>query len=478
MNLPYDKTSKWSILNYSKKLLGKTLDGKTSAAISEMDNELDELRTDLAGMDIPDNVVNDLDRMASEAAEANQQLDNTRENVRAFGEEAPQGIFHASTAVTQFGSAVMSASMLVNSWQSMMSTFSDSSATGLEKLGAVLSVVTATMTTFTAIQALATTLSKADAIAKMGQAAGQAAANLMAKIGIGVKSAETGVVVANTAAWYANPVMWIALIIVAVIAAVVALIAAIASLTEWLIKGDKIETENCDTLIENAEKTKELAAANEELSDSMDDLIEEYKEMNEEGENTSAILQQIQDNMPELIDSYKELAKVLGNPELTAGIAELERLANVAALTGDYSAFEKKKEEVDNQVAIETAKAAESGAIAANTVLAAKMQETQGKVSGKKYTLDVGGADGDAVNAVGGQTAPLARVVFVIGKLVAVEARKAVARGEPDHAGLICKLRGCRKAALFHGDRRAPPPREGLVLQRTIHNTNGKEVQE
>ena len=375
--------------------LGKTLDGKTSAAISEMDNELDELRTDLVGMDIPDNVVNDLDRMASEAAEANQQLDNTRENVRAFGEEAPQGIFHASTAVTQFGSAVMSAQMLVTSWQSAMDIFNDSSSTGFEKLGAVLSIVTATMATFNAIQALSTTLSKADAIAKMGQAAGQAAANLMAKIGIGVKSAETGVVVANTAAWYANPVMWIALIIVAVIAAVVALIAAIASLTEWLIKGDKIETENCDTLIENAEKTKELAEANEELSDSMDDLIEEYKEMNEEGENTSAILQQIQDNMPELINSYKELAKVLGNPELTAGIAELERLANIAALTGDYSAFEKKKEEVDNQVAIETAKAAESGAIAANTVLAAKMQETQGKVSGKKYTLDVGGADGN-----------------------------------------------------------------------------------
>lgn len=375
--------------------LGKTLDGKTSAAISEMDNELDELRTDLAGMDIPDNVVNDLDRMASEAAEANQQLDNTRENVRAFGEEAPQGIFHASTAVTQFGSAVMSAQMLVTSWQSAMDIFNDSSSTGFEKLGAVLSIVTATMTTFNAIQALSTTLSKADAIAKMGQAAGQAAANLMAKIGIGVKTAETGVVVANTAAWYANPVMWIALIIVAVIAAVVALIAAIASLTEWLIKGDKIETENCDTLIENAEKTKELAEANEELSDSMDDLIEEYKEMNEEGENTSAILQQIQDNMPELINSYRELAKVLGNSELSEGISELERLANVAALTGDYSAFEAKKEEIDNQVAIETAKSAKSGAVAANTVLAAKMQETQGKVDGKKYTLDVGGADGN-----------------------------------------------------------------------------------
>ena len=389
----------------SFKKFADVVDKEANVKIDEMDTKLDSLRNTMSSeMHFSDEAINGLEQTAGAAADVNTQLDATRENVNRLGEESPEGVFALSTAVTQFGSAVMSASMLINSWQSMMTTFTDSSATGLEKVGAVLAVLTATMSTFTAIQALATTLSKADAMAKMGQAAGQAAANLMAKIGIGIKSAETGVVIANTAAWYANPVMWIALVVMGVVAAVAALIAGVAKLTEWLIKGNKIGTENCDTLIENAKKTKELSDANDELSTSIDDLISRYHEMNDAGEDTTDILNELISKMPELIKSYRELSKQAGLG-LDDDIDALERLMNLAELTGDYSGVEEKKAEIDSAVAIGVAKETQAGAQAAGTVLAAKMQDTNakhknGKLSTKMGGFQGGGAADDEVDAV------------------------------------------------------------------------------
>ena len=71
------------------------------------------------------------------------------------------------------------------------------------------------------------------------------------------------------------------------------IIAKIAEWTEVLIKGEKIETKHCDTIIETAEKTKDLAEANKELSESMNDLLDEYDELNLKGENTAETMQKI-----------------------------------------------------------------------------------------------------------------------------------------------------------------------------------------
>ena len=146
------------------------------------------------------------------------------------------------------------------------------------------------------------------------------------------------------------------------------------------------------TLIENAKKTKELADANKELGNGMDELISKYDKMNASGQNTSDILSDIQSKMPELIQSYRDLSDQ-ANLGLDGKIDELERLGNLAILTGDYSDFNEKKQSLDTTIAKETTVIAKSGAQAAGTKLAAGMQDTQGKVKGSSYTLTVGGAD-------------------------------------------------------------------------------------
>jgi hypothetical protein len=161
--------------------------------------------------------------------------------------------------------------------------FTDENATGFEKLGAALSMLMPLMTTFNSLQALSTTLSNSDTMAKLANAAGMKIVSIFSKEAVIGKTAETGAVWANTAAWYANPIMWIALIIVGVIAALALLIGMIKKLTEWLITGEKIETKNCETLIENAKRTRELADANKELSTSVEELIDKYDEMNAKG---------------------------------------------------------------------------------------------------------------------------------------------------------------------------------------------------
>lgn len=374
-----------------------TIDGKVDAAVGELDTQLDDMRDNMSTkMHFSDEAIAGMERTAGASAELNNQLKNTRENVKGFGDEAPESAFKASTAVTQFGSAVMSAQMLVNSWKSAIDVWSDSSATGFEKVGAILSVVTATMSTFNAIQQFSTTLSKSDAIAKTASALGAKILAAATKGAVASKTAETGAVWLNNEAWYASPVLWIAAIIIGVVAVIAVITAAIVKWTEVMTKGNKIETENCDILVENAKKTKELTDANKELATGMEDLIDKYQEMNAEGENTAEILAEIQSKMPELLKSYRELSKQAGL-DLKDDIDELERLSNIAKFSGDYSAVEKKQQEVDDKVAIGASASAKSGAVAASTVLAAAMQEEQGKVSGKTYKLHVGGAEGGGV---------------------------------------------------------------------------------
>ena len=286
---------------------------KVNPQISQLDGELDNLRDDLTGMQVDPSSIASMESAAEASAEIGVELNNAKENASGFGEEAPKGIFSASTAITQFGSAAMSASMMITSIQSAIDVFSDEGATGFQKLGAAISVVTAVMTTFNAVQALSTTLSKADKIAKLGAAAGQMAANAMAAMGIGVKSAETGAVIANTAAWYANPIMWIALIIVGVVAALVALVSIIGAVSSALsdaYNADAIAAENAEKAAENLTKAYEDAkSAYEDMIGAMDNYQSARESLSELTKGTveyQEALQEANAAALELLQNYPE----------------------------------------------------------------------------------------------------------------------------------------------------------------------------
>ena len=366
-----------------------------------MDKSIADLEQSLRDLGVDNEALNNLEQQFKDGALS---ADEYRQKLLALQNTESQSVVHAtkmSETIGFIGGQMMQVAMAANTLKQAWNIWSDEDATLGEKilttmtaLGTVIPIVTAVTNADNASQMINHGINLAN-LAVKSKIPGISKLAAAAEVALtAAKTGETGAVVANTAAWASNPIGWIALAIMGVVGALVVLVAALKQVTTLLIKGAKIETENCEQLIENAEKTKELANANEELSDSMDTLISNYEEMNAAGEDTSAMLSEIADKMPDLIQSYKDFAEVVNNPKLSEGIDELQRLANIAELTNDYSAFTDQKAIVDDMVAIETATAAKSGASNASTQLAAKMRDSGAKRSGSGLNFHVGGAEG------------------------------------------------------------------------------------
>lgn len=363
-----------------------------------LDKEIADIEQALRDLGVNNEALNDLEQQFREGALT---ADEYRQKLLALANTESQSVTHATKmgeTIGFIGAKMMQVSMAANTLKQAWNIWNDEDATLGEKilttmtaLGTVIPIVTAATNADNAAQTLNHGINLANLAVKSKLPIISA---LGAKASIALTAAKTGetaAVVGNTAAWAANPIGWIAFAIMGVIAAITALIAVLKLATEWIIKGNKIETENCETLIENAEKTKELADANEELSTSMENLIKQYEEMSKAGENTAETLVDIKAQIPELIKSYKELAESMGMP--VDAIEDLQNAANLAILTGDFSDFNKQKEVLDSQLAIGTAKSAKSGSVAASTALTAKMQGEQGRVAGSSYSVHVGGVD-------------------------------------------------------------------------------------
>lgn len=306
---------------------------------------------------------------------------------------------HFLAVASSIGSVISILNVLKGTWE----TLSSSETTFGEKVMAVMTGLTMVIPTVIAllnaenVALIANSLQWAvNAGKKIADVVSMGILNIAIAAESAGLSANTVTILANTAAWMSNPIGWIAAVIIGVVAAVTLLTIGIMKLTEWLIKGEKIGTENCDTLIENAEKTKELADANYELSDSMEELIQEYNELNRAGENTADVLDNITEKMPELIKSYRELSQQT-NLGLEDDIDELERLGNLGNLTGDYEPFTEKKKEIDNEVAKDVAQETFDGAQAAGKKLAAAMQDTNAKASGTALSTHMGGFESGGI---------------------------------------------------------------------------------
>jgi archaellum component FlaC len=259
----------------------ETISTKADTAIDNLDASIDELRSDMAAMQFNENEITEMEKSAEKAADATQELSNSMSNIGGLAGEGVQGTFKMSVALTEFASTAMAVSSLITSVQSSMRIFADEGASGFEKFGAALSMIMPLLSTYNALQALSTTLTKADGVAKLFALVGykmmktEAGALTLAKIG------ETGAVTANTAAWYANPIMWIALIVVGVVAALAALVAVIGAVSKALS-----DAYNADAIAaENAEKAAEnLTAAYEDAKTAYEDMIgamDEYKSARE-----------------------------------------------------------------------------------------------------------------------------------------------------------------------------------------------------
>ena len=143
--------------------------------------------------------------------------------------------------------------------------------------------------------------------------------------------------------------------------------------------------------------TQEQTSSVEELSSAVDDLTESYAKLNKEGKSTGEVLDELNKKFPELIDSYRDFANTLNGNEkkqLLYWTDELENLYNVAQFTGDYTAFNEKKEQIDNLITKEKYDNAKSGGAAGGQLAATAMEKaTGGSVTNKTLKLNVGGVN-------------------------------------------------------------------------------------
>jgi hypothetical protein len=136
------------------------------------------------------------------------------------------------------------------------------------------------------------------------------------------------------------------------------------------------------------------------LSDSVQDLTDSYNELSAAGENTTDVLAEMDEQIPKLISSYRELIKTLGatdSSKLEGLVDELEEAYNLAKLTGDYSDFSKKQQEVDNEITRIEYENAKSGGAAAATLAGYKMTEESkngtSKMKGSTMQMKFAGSD-------------------------------------------------------------------------------------
>ena len=84
------------------------------------------------------------------------------EGVRGTAEKLPPPIIQTSTALMQITGAFMSFTAIVNGVQRLKDVFADEDASAIEKIGAVIGVLTSIVTSYIAIQKMATAVMEAD----------------------------------------------------------------------------------------------------------------------------------------------------------------------------------------------------------------------------------------------------------------------------------------------------------------------------
>ena len=104
----------------------------------------------------------DLSQQYQEVGRTAVQSRSNLEEFRNAAEKLPQPIISTSTALTQIIGAFMSFTAIVNGVQRLKDVFADEDASAIEQIGAVIGVLTSIVTSYIAIQKMATAVMEAD----------------------------------------------------------------------------------------------------------------------------------------------------------------------------------------------------------------------------------------------------------------------------------------------------------------------------
>ena len=311
-----------------------------------------------------------------------QALEQAKNAADRLGKQSVNAGQIAGKGFTAMAQTMGSLSMAWQSLQSIIDTFNDEDATGLEKtmsllmgLTMILPTVSSLFSKNSAVMEFANMISL-----KLAASSGAVAAGKTAETG--ATAANTPVAAANAAAWYAHPIFWIVAVIAAAIAAIALLSVALDNNTEKVKTNAEKAQESYEANTESLERMKNaVAESNAEIeslaetlkglrdtTDAFDNLVVGSTAWNENLQKSTEYINELLEKYPELINSgWFEYDKITGTYQATnmeaieqyvMGQAKLENMTlqigqSRAQYRKDLSAnelsYQKDREEIVNK---------------------------------------------------------------------------------------------------------------------------------
>ena len=344
------------------------------------------------------NFVAHLEKMGLISPEVANKLRQLGDSGEDMGNRIASSGTRAASAVTSLATAASQISMGISGIQALFNAF-DEGNTPLQTFLGILMGLSMTLPLVAGGIKLVSALKKASIVIDAASTAAKAANTKVTWKQIEANNAEKvsdmALIIVKIFKNMVEQMGWVGAI--AAIAVTALVIGSIIALTAATKAETKAKIENQKAQAESSANTAEAINKTQELADEVDNLTEKYDALAKAGKNTSEVLSEMNDKVPELIASYRDLADTLSSKDEVAineMTDELEHLYNVAKLTGDYTEFNAKKKEIDDQVTqIEYNNAIRGGQAAGEVAANAMAEATNGSVSGNKMTLDLDGSD-------------------------------------------------------------------------------------
>lgn len=391
---------------------------KLSSNIETTDNELNQVVATLSKVEgVNPTVLSAFVAKLKEMGIISSTVPTQLNNVKAGMENLKPHVATTSEAIINFSGALMQCNAFISSMKSLGDVFTDKDATAVEKVGAVVGALTATIMTFTAISKLATTLMALEtkehqksAIAKTLEAIANGALGTAEMGVVGAKIADIAATLGLQGAMAPLLVVTLALV------AAVLLLTAVAAGVTAIFKGLS-DAYNKDAIAakEAAESAKNLAEAAEEANNKLNEItsaVDEYKNLVDEldkctegTEEWNEALKKVNDSTTSLLKKYPELLKQkdLYNEDGTLNQDTLDRVVaqyETTAQAADAGALMAQAEASRLQARANVTETARSNGGSAGGIIGGA---AMGAAIGTAIAPGVGSAVGAVVGGIAGQ---------------------------------------------------------------------------
>lgn len=367
-----------------------------SAVLTKLEQDIQACEQEMTSMKMDPETFKQWRTAIEEAAQGTDNLTEAERRAKQLSQEHIQSVANFTTGMTQFASSIMSVYTLMTSINNATTTFTDSSATALEKVGAAISVLMGITSAFSAVMAFGSTISKTSIADKLKEVAASKLASYAKAQETGTTTFLTGAQIALNTAMEANPIG-------VILVAVIALIAALTALALIIYKVVTAESEEEKAVKKTAvayENAKKAANETKEAYDSItsdlsayDDLIDKLNQCTKGTEEWANAFGEVHTKILEILDKYPELLEQdnLYNDDGTLNQDVLNKFQAKYEMAKDSSAYAAALAKADNAEATVNQMKAElrDNVSMANYSAYAQKDNGDGTYSGLDFTSEV-----------------------------------------------------------------------------------------